>query len=500
MKWSRPLATFGFCVLWGVVSGPGIGSALRATQEPPENLSWETTELANEGHRVEADLGWLKVPERRSRPGSGPVRLAFLRLRSTSPSPGPPIVFLSGGPGGSGTAAARGPLLPVFLELRKVADVIALDQRGTGMSKPALVCREAWNHPLDLPVPREELLATARERSRSCAALMRSEGSELAGYNTVESADDLEDLRLALGAPALQLLGTSYGTQLALTAIRRHPQSIQRAVLLSAKGPQHGLRLPGTFERHLREIDRLLKADPETRRAFPDFLGTLTALLERLKREPASVEVPLPLAQSTARVTVGPFDLQVMITQALGDRHETELLPARLQAMARGDFLSLGRFALGLRRGWLGAAMPYVVECSSGLSEERLARIRRETPASLLGEAVDFPFPEICSGWGVPDLGPEWRKPVRSSVPVLFVSGSLDVRTPRGDAEEILAGFPRGTLLKVEGIGHGEDFFAAPETAQAVQRFFRGEPVASRPIVLPPLKFRNDPPEKGRER
>ncbi len=212
------------------------------------------------------------------------------------------------------------------------------------------------------------------------------------------------------------------------------------------------------------------------------------------------MEVPLPLAQRTARVALGPFDLQVMVTQALGDRQETERLPARLQAMAGGDFQALGQFALGLRRGWLGAAMPYVVECSSGLSEERLARIRREASATLLGEAVDFPFPEICSGWGVPDLGPEWRKPVRSAMPVLFISGSLDVRTPRADAEEILQGFRNAAHLKIEGIGHGEDFFAAPETLPAIQRFFRGEPVASGPAALPPLKFRDESLAKNRER
>jgi pimeloyl-ACP methyl ester carboxylesterase len=428
------------------------------------------------------------------------VRLAFLRLRSTSPSPEPPIVFLSGGPGGSGTAAARGPLLPVFLALREVADVIALDQRGAGMSKPSLVCREAWSHPLDRAVPREELLAMARERSRSCAAMLRSEGTDLAGYNVVESADDLEDLRLALGTPTLQLLGTSYGTQLALTALRRHPGSFKRVVLLSAKGPQHGLRLPSSFESQLSALGRAIASDPEARREFPDFPATLAAVLARLKKEPVSVEVPRPMSQGKTRLVVGPFDLQVMAVQALGSRQETERLPARVRAMARGDFQALGQFALGLRRGWLGAAMPYLVECAAGLSTDRLARIRREIPAGRLGEAVDFPFPEICAGWNVPDLGPEWRRPVQSAVPTLLVSGSLDVRTPPADAAEIRRELSNGVLLQVEGVGHGEDFLAAPEVLESVRQFFLGKAVTPRPIALPRLKFRDDPLEKNRER
>src|SRR3546814_18583991 len=44
------------------------------------------------------------------------------------------LVYLAGGPGGSGISAAEGPRFELFMALREVADVIALDQRGTGAS------------------------------------------------------------------------------------------------------------------------------------------------------------------------------------------------------------------------------------------------------------------------------------------------------------------------------------------------------------------------------
>lgn len=99
-------------------------------------------ETANK-QKVDAELGRLLVPENRRNPRSRLIELAFVRFKSTSLNPGPPIIYLAGGPGGSGIIAARGTRFPLFLAMREIGDVIALDQRGTGMSKPNLVCRES---------------------------------------------------------------------------------------------------------------------------------------------------------------------------------------------------------------------------------------------------------------------------------------------------------------------------------------------------------------------
>jgi pimeloyl-ACP methyl ester carboxylesterase len=481
---------FGTVVLSALIGCGAAPPAPVAATRPAPEIAWESTRLTVAGgDSVAAETGWLVVPERHGRAVSGTVRLSLLRLRSAAAHPGPPIVYLSGGPGGSGTAAVRGSLLPFFLSLREVADVIAIDQRGAGRSRPALVCRESWSHPLDRVVGKSELQATARARSASCATLLREQGHDLGGYSTVESAEDLELLRRALGVPTLQLLGTSYGTQLALAALRQHPTSFERAVLLSAKGTQHALRLPSTFDRQLTALEQAIARDPAAREAFPELVSPLAAVLRRLEEAPREVEVPLPQSKGTARLRVGPFDLQLMVVQSLASKAETELLPVRLAALSRGDFRPLGQFALGLRRGWLGSAMPYLVECSSGPSDERLARIHREAPGSLVGAAVDFPFPEICAGWEAPPLGSDWREPVRSEVPILVIAATEDVRTPLEDAREILAGLSRGTLVTLDGFGHGDELLATPEVVATVRAFLAGEKVEPRTIPLPPLVF-----------
>jgi hypothetical protein len=154
---------------------------------------------APDGSRIAAELGRISVLENHARPGGGRLELEFVRFKSTAKKPGAPIVYLAGGPGGSGITAAKGSRLSLFLALREIGDVIALDQRGTGQSRPDLTCFGSWANPLDRPSDPEQIFTEAGERSWTCSRTLRKSGIDLASYNTVESADDLEDLRLALG-------------------------------------------------------------------------------------------------------------------------------------------------------------------------------------------------------------------------------------------------------------------------------------------------------------
>ena len=87
---------------------------------------------------MDAEWGTLTVPENRRRSDSNPVELSFVRFPATTPDPGHAVLFLAGGPGESGIQSARGGHFSIFMALREVSDVIALDQRGTGASRRSL--------------------------------------------------------------------------------------------------------------------------------------------------------------------------------------------------------------------------------------------------------------------------------------------------------------------------------------------------------------------------
>lgn len=448
------------------------------------DLTIEPYVFEAQGQKIDADMGHITVPEDRSDPKSRTIRLAFVRFPSTAANPGPPIVYLAGGPGGSGIGTAKSERFHLFMALREVGDVIAFDQRGTGIPEPKLVCEERWSFPLDQPGDWDRWATAAEAAARACAEHFRSQGINLAAYNTKESAADVDALRQALGLEKISLWGTSYGTHLSLAVLRYHGEGINRAVLIGVEGPDHTLKLPSTIDRHVDKVHALFAADPEVSKAVPDFKRLLTKLLADLERGPIEVK----LGSNT--IVLGKFDLQMYTAEAVGRVNSIRDLPVMFYDLSRGDYRRLAGWSMVMRRQPLGLMMSWTMDCASGISEARRERIEHEASVSPLGNAINFPFMDLCGVWGAGDLGEEFRAPLHSDVPVLFVSGTLDGRTPPENAQEISEGFPNGQQLIVEGTGHEEELFSlAPGLKEAMIAFYAGRELPTTRITLPPIQF-----------
>jgi pimeloyl-ACP methyl ester carboxylesterase len=447
-------------------------------------------EAANK-EKVEAEIGRLLVPENRRRPEGRLVELAFVRFKCTSPNPGSPIIYLAGGPGGSGMATARGSRFPLFMALREVADVIALDQRGVGQSEPNLYCLDPVEYPLDKAPERQGLLDAFRSASRVCAERLRKEGIDLGGYNTNESADDLEDLRKALGAKKISLWAISYGTHLSLAAIKRHEGSIDRAILAGVEGLTQTIKLPSNVQKHLEQINRLVRNDPELSRDVPDFLDLMESVLGRVERDPVVVEVVDPRTQKKTKVTINKLTLQILTARSFGGGEAS--LPAWFTAMSKGDFSLAAEGWVDFIGGGLsnlGSAMSYMMDCFSGVSAARRRQIGEEAKTCLLEDVIDLPHPFVCDAWGSPDLGDGFRQEPESKNPVLFISGTFDVRTPVSNAEEVRRGFPNSEHLIIEGAVHSDPLFlSSPRIKEVMLEFLKGKTISTTRLVLPPLKF-----------
>jgi pimeloyl-ACP methyl ester carboxylesterase len=449
------------------------------------------------GQKIDAEFGELTVPENRLKADSRLIQLAFVRFKSTSKNPGPPIVYLAGGPGGSGIAAARGTRFPLFMAMREIADVIALDQRGVGLSKPNLVCKETVSFAPDKLQSREDLLELYRKQSRACAENFKQQGVDLTGYNTNESADDLEDLRKAIGAERISLWAISYGTHLSLATIKRHEKSIHRVILAGIEGPSHTIKLPANIQKHLEDIDRLVKADANLSKDIPSFLGLVNGVLERTEREPVTVEITDPGTKQMVKVVLNKFAIQILTAFSFGGGEAA--LPARYYAMSKGDFSVAAQGWLNLSRaGSVGSAMAYMMDCASGVSNERRKQIAREAKTASLGDVMDFPFPDVCDAWGNPDAGAAFRAPVRTSLPTLFISGTFDVRTPPTNAEEVRQGFSNSIHLIIDGAVHSDPLFlSSPQIKDVMLEFMKAQKPSTTHITLEPLKFAPLNPQKA---
>src|SRR5215216_3149591 len=345
-----------------------------------------------EGQIIEGEIPRLIVKENRSDPNSRLIELAFVRLKSTAAQPGPPTIYLEGGPGSSAINIARIPeYARAFTKLREVGDVILLDQRGVGYSRPNLN-RLSQTLPLDFFVNQENASNVFKERIRDSVEYFRKQGIDLNAYNTVESADDVDDLRKAVGAEKMNIVGFSYGTHLGLSVIRRHGERINRAALIGTEGPDHTQKLPSTSQNQIETISRLAATDQIVGSKVPDFKGLLKRVLGRLETQPATVRITDRRSNKPVDVKVGKFGLQLILMIDLGDTNDVPIFPALLHTIDKGDYSILARF-VEKRYNQFSAGVPVmtlVMDSSSGATPRRQERIRREAKDSLLGDVMGF--------------------------------------------------------------------------------------------------------------
>lgn len=439
------------------------------------------------GKSTQAETATLVVPERHGAPTERTLSLPVLRFRAKSPSKLAPIIYLAGGPGGSGLYTARSSRFVLFQDLAEVTDVVTFDQRGTGGASPKLHCTETIKLPLDRPGNEQEELAAQLEPCRRCAEKLRAAGHDLAAYNTVESAHDIERLRIALGVEKISLWGTSYGTHLSLAYARLYPARVERLVLVGVEGPDHTYKLPSDQDQQLARIADWVRGDSLVAAAIPDFVALVRDVLARVEREPVVIDFKPFGSQKTQLLAISKWDLQVIAANGIGRTRTARKLPALFYAMSQGNFSAAAPLVSSRRTLAVGPPMSYLMDGASGATPERLARIHREAADAILGDAINFPFPAIDAAWQPQDLGDTFRGPLVSDVPALLVSGSLDGRTPPTNAAEILQGFRQGSHVIVEGVGHDEDLFSqSPELRRRIVEFVAGKPVATDPIRVEP--------------
>jgi len=340
--------------------------------------------------------------------------LSVIRLRSTSPSPSSPIVFLSPGPGIASSVLGRVPVyFALFDKLRATSDVILLDARGEGMSKPNL--DECPAAPLpDQPFESEASLVKAMAASvKHCASYWRKKGVDLDAFTTDGRADDVERLRKALGAERVNLLAFSYGTEVARNLLRRYPQSIDRAVLA---GTDENPVPPSVFDAQLFKLG---------------LADTATKLLAQ----------PRQIIVDGHTYRVGKAAMQLIMTTKLADSSAPSIIPkladdTTLQPIVKS-------LVQGLKNGM--TLVGRAIDCTT----PRGAVLES---TSILGNARSFHLaPQICATFKAPAKLPP---PLLSNAPVLFISGTLDANAPPFVAERIRWGLPNAKHVVIDGGFH----------------------------------------------
>jgi pimeloyl-ACP methyl ester carboxylesterase len=424
-----------------------------------------------------ARCGQLTVPENRRRPTGRTISLSVAIVPAASPQPQPdPIVWLAGGPGDDAITEIPWALAGA---LNRDRDVIFLSQRGTYTAQPRLTCPEVDRVPaetLDQPFGAPETGRASAKATAECRRRLEALGVDLSAYNTIESANDLADLRIALGVDEWNVFGISYGTDYALTYMRMHPQGI-RSVGLDGIFPPPlagGVAAWTSAGEGINAVFRACSAQTRCRERYGDIGATFRRLVEEFERNPRTVRVSLPDVPEPVNVMIS-GGMLVQWTLSPGTHLAAEV-PAAIDALAHGDATLIASMWAALQLnpasiGVLSYGLFYGISCGEWVPYESqrsvIAAGRRAFPTfplSVHRNAPNLPFMRSnCDVWTVPPVSSAIRDITDSSIPTLVISSQYDAQTAPSFGPLVAQTLMNSTVVEIPNVAHVA--FASPSPA-----------------------------------
>ena len=434
--------------------------------------------------------GWLLVPENRRRKGSQTISLPVVIFGArTEPADPAPLLFINGGPGDRSRIG----------DTREIAvwrtwverwppqqEVIVLGLRGTGLEKPSLDCRQfqgSWTY--DAQENRASRSKRADEllvgQITACREQLLEQGFDLSAYNSRESAADIAALRQALKIESWNLYGISYGTRIALTVMRHHPQGLRAVILDSVHPPQAPFTLnqPRFFPEALsRLFDDCLKSEV-CRSSYPDVEREFEALRSQLAREPLDLRITLRPGTRPVIIDLDHELFVAIVYESLYWWDLTEFLPVAIARASSGDLtffemLANRYFGNNSADGSLAVQLSYLCneEVPAETPQARMAAVTEAGPFRHLVEKSLLPL--LCPHWPAGEAGPIENTAVVSEVPTLLLAGSYDPITPPELARQAAESLVHSHFLEFRNVGHA--VFSSHSCAEEVVAAFLERP------------------------
>lgn len=419
-----------------------------------------------------AICGYMIAPQDHTQLEGSMIKLFFMQVKTISPNPQPdPIIFLEGGPGASGVEV-MGLLFDraaqTFYETR---DLITFDQRGTGDSIPSLRCPEYSDLLVDSfteSAGTGQVGANIGEKRNeallACRARWAEEGVDLTAYHTAQNAADVDLLRRALGYDKVNLWGISYGTQLALSVMRNHPDGVRSAVLEAVVPPQVNLftSTSAALDRALNELFKTCAADRACNRAYPKLGQKFYEMADKLAQKPVQLTLDHPITGEPTQVRFGAGEFLGAVQLALYSTRSLANLPFQIRTADRNNnklFESYFRAAV-----MSGETLATGMRISTLCADEAAFTSADEIDASfntglavnrIMGGGSGAAQINLCRAWKPAQLGPWADDAVVSDIPTLLYMGEYDPVAPPEWGRMAAKTLKHSFAFEWRGYGHG---------------------------------------------
>lgn len=465
-------------------SSPRIMAPAMSAQPASVAVEKEIVFESHAGSNVKAYQGHLFVPENRSKAESRKIKLEYVRFPATTNKPSAPIIYLAGGPGGSGIGTAKGDRFNLFMAMRAFGDVIAFDQRGTGASNTLPTCNSTQIDRNTTNTSDAEYDVLFQNALRECLDFWTNEGVDIHGYNTRESVSDLDALREHLGAKKISLWGISYGSHLSLAAVKQMEGKLEKVVIASGEGLDQTIKLPAQTDAYFSRLQEAVNQQPATKAALPDIAAMMRRVHAKLDASPLMLEIPA--GEGKVREYLWQRrDMQETASSLISDPVPASLLLQIYAALDQDDIsvlLSVAPHLTSDNENLRLRPMSTLMDIASGTSTERRKRIETQAQTSLLSTYLN-------QSVTLEDVDPSlvmdenFRKNPVSHVPLLLLSGTLDGRTYVESQQGAISAMPNAQSVIVRNAGHNL-FMTSPEVTETIEAFMRGENVDGREITV----------------
>lgn len=419
------------------------------------------------GVEHDAWCGVVQRPLNPTQPQGTQIAVHYAVLPALSRNRKPdPVFFFAGGPGQSAIDLA-GPVSAMLQRLSNRRDIVLVDQRGTGRSAPLKCADEAPTQPLAESVGTAALLT----RLAACRSQLQAQPhGDLRHYATWVAMQDAEAVRVALGAPQVNIVGSSYGTRAVLEFQRQFPQAVRRAVADGVAPPD--MVLPAAFsadnQAALDAVFAACAAEPRCQARWPKLRDDWRRLLAGL---PLTVQLLHPVSGRSEQLTLDRDALLGLVRGPLYAPLLASALPLAIGEAARGRFEPLAGLASATagnsRQAAIAEGLHFSVVCSEDLP---LLPAAKDKPGADFGDSFLRLYRQVCDSWPRASVPPAFYTVPAASHAVLLLSGGADPVTPPRHAERVARQL--GALARVVTVpqaGHG--VLALPCMRDALFRF-----------------------------